>query len=92
MSNMKDIKLTKEEKKIIDSISRGEWRTVDNFEKEKIRFAEIAKKVMKKKSISIRLSENDLQNVKIRALEEGVPYQTLIASIVHKYASGKDFA
>ncbi|MDR3665442.1 MAG: hypothetical protein P4L35_01245, partial [Ignavibacteriaceae bacterium] len=43
----------------------------------------------KNKRINIRLSEKDLANLKAKSLEEGMPYQTLIASIIHKYISGK---
>ena len=48
-----------------------------------------AKETTKKnKSINIRLSENDLQSIKLLAAKEGMPYQTLIGSLIHKYASG----
>ena len=48
-----------------------------------------AKKTLKKnKNINIRISENDLESIKLRAAREGMPYQTLIGSIIHKYASG----
>jgi predicted DNA binding CopG/RHH family protein len=41
------------------------------------------------KRVNIRLSEKDLEDIKIRALEEGIPYQTLMGSILHKYVSGR---
>ncbi len=48
-----------------------------------------AKETMKKnKNINIRISENDLEAIKLRAAREGIPYQTLIGSILHKYAAG----
>jgi len=40
------------------------------------------------KNINIRISENDLQSIKLLAAREGMPYQTLIGSIIHKYAAG----
>ena len=42
----------------------------------------------KNKNINIRISENDLQSIKLLAAKEGMPYQTLIGSLIHKYASG----
>ena len=52
-------------------------------------FQEIAKNTMKKnRKINIRISENDLAALQRRAAREGIPYQTLIGSILHKYASG----
>ncbi|MCK5878009.1 MAG: hypothetical protein KAG43_10260 [Candidatus Marithrix sp.] len=48
-----------------------------------------AKKTMKKnKNINIRISENNLEAIKLRAAREGIPYQTLIGSILHKYVAG----
>ena len=46
-------------------------------------------KARKNKRINIRLTEKDLSNLKAKSLEEGMPYQTLVASIIHKYVSGK---
>ncbi|MDR2428800.1 MAG: hypothetical protein LBD62_03230 [Candidatus Margulisbacteria bacterium] len=43
----------------------------------------------KTKNINIRISENDLTRVKQKSAEEGLPYQTLISSIIHKYISGR---
>lgn len=48
-----------------------------------------AKETMKKnRNINIRISENDLEAIKLKAAREGMPYQTLIGSLLHKYASG----
>jgi predicted DNA binding CopG/RHH family protein len=44
---------------------------------------------LKDKRINIRLSSPDLMDIQARALEEGIPYQTFIASVLHKYASGR---
>ena len=52
-------------------------------------YQEVAKNTMKKnKKINIRISENDLSALQRRAAREGIPYQTLIGSVLHKYASG----
>lgn len=44
---------------------------------------------IKDKRVNIRLSSGDLQDIQVRALQEGMPYQTLIASVLHKYVSGR---
>ena len=44
---------------------------------------------IKDRRVNIRLSSGDLQDIQVRALEEGMPYQTLIASVLHKYVSGR---
>jgi predicted DNA binding CopG/RHH family protein len=43
----------------------------------------------KDRRVNIRLSSGDLQDIQARALEEGIPYQTLIASVLHKYVTGR---
>jgi predicted DNA binding CopG/RHH family protein len=50
----------------------------------------VVKTHKKDKCINIRLTTTDLQNIKARALEEGLPYQTLISSIIHKYINNPD--
>ena len=44
---------------------------------------------IKDRRVNIRLSAGDLQDIQVRALEEGMPYQTLIASVLHKYVTGR---
>lgn len=48
----------------------------------------VKEKISKRKSINLRLLENDLERIKTEAIKEGIPYQTLISSIIHKYVSG----
>jgi len=60
------------------------------LEKKKLECQHYAKNTsVKNKRINIRLTEKDLANLKDKLLEEGMPYQTLVASIIHKYISGK---
>ena len=83
-------KYTKYEKDIIKSYERDEWQSVPEFEKEKEKYREYAKNTyLKNKRINIRISERDLKRLKSKSIEEGIPYQTLIVSILHKYFSGK---
>lgn len=83
-------KLDKYEKDILESYENDEWVAVKDSKDIKRRFAEYAKNTFKKnKRINIRISEKDLAELKVKSLEEGMPYQTLISSILHKYISGK---
>ena len=80
----------KYEEDILASFERGEWQSVPNFKDEIARYAASAAATLAKdKRINIRLSSRDLEDVQTRAAEEGMPYQTLIASVLHKYVSGR---
>jgi len=84
-----DPKLDDEEKELLESVERGEWKTVDNLAEEKAMLREAARNTLRKeKRINIRLSAKDLFDIQTAAAEEGMPYQTLISSIIHKYAAG----
>ncbi len=81
--------LTSEEQALLDSVERGEWQTVPNFEAGKARYQQYARATIKKdKRVNIRMTSNDLAALQARALEEGIPYQTLIATVLHKYVTG----
>jgi len=82
-------KSNKYEKDIIDSYNNDEWQSVKNAKKKMTKYQEMAKQHLKKdKRINIRISEKDLEDIQRKAVIEGIPYQTLIASILHKYNSG----
>ncbi len=84
------MELSKEEKELLDSVERGEWRTIPNFREEAKQYQEYAKTTFRKdKRINIRISEKDLVSIKKRALQEGLPYQTLISSVLHKFVDGR---
>ena len=84
------MKLTKEEKEILDSVERGEWKRISNFKREAKRFQESAKATLRKdKRVNIRMTERDLVYFQKKAIEEGLPYQTLISSVLHKYINGR---
>jgi len=83
-------KLDNYEKELLESYENDEWVSVENLEKKKKEYAQYAKNTfLKNKRINIRISEKDFVDIKTKSLEEGVPYQTLISSIIHKYVSGK---
>jgi predicted DNA binding CopG/RHH family protein len=82
-------KLTKEEKGILDSFEKGEWVPVANFPKRKRELVEYARNTLRKdKRLNIRISERDLLELQRKALKEGLPYQTYVSSIIHKFING----
>ena len=83
------MKIDADEKELLDSVERGEWKPRGG-KRERTRYARYAKATFRKdRRLNIRLSSKDLEAIQKRALEEGLPYQTLIASLLHKYASGR---
>ena len=84
------MKLTKEEKDILDSVERGEWKRIPNFKKETTRYKQAAQATLRKdKRVNIRMTERDLVHFQRTAMHEGLPYQTFISSILHKYINGR---
>jgi predicted DNA binding CopG/RHH family protein len=82
-------KLDKSERELLKSVESGEWRSVADKEDELKRYGEYARATFKKdRRVNIRISGKDLDALQKRALREGIPYQTLISSILHKYVSG----
>jgi predicted DNA binding CopG/RHH family protein len=83
-------KLDSGEREILDDYENGEYVEISDMGKEIEKHIEYAKATfLKNKRINIRISQRDLEYIQRKALEEGLPYQTLIASLIHKYISGK---
>ena len=81
---MKYFELDKEEKELLREFEAGEWKSVKNFAKAKKLYEKYARNTLNKtRNINIRLSERDLQKLKAKAAREGIPYQTLAASLIH---------
>ncbi|HOP48187.1 MAG TPA: antitoxin [Desulfobacteraceae bacterium] len=81
--------IDKEEKELMESIERDEWKPVKDIKEEKEKAIAAARKTLKKdKRINLRISEKDYHHIQIKAIEEGIPYQTFISSIIHKYLNG----
>jgi predicted DNA binding CopG/RHH family protein len=77
------------EREILTAFEKGRLKSVaTKAELEKFRAAARATAV-KDRRVNIRLSSIDLNDIQVKALEEGMPYQTLIASVLHKYVSGR---
>jgi predicted DNA binding CopG/RHH family protein len=86
----KKSKLDKEEQEILNSFERGEWESNNPTAAELHKFQKIARaSLAKDKRINIRLPARVLEGLQLRAAQEGMPYQTLIASILYKFASGR---
>ncbi len=84
------MKMTKEETDILRSVERGEWERVTDFENQVAEIREAACATLRKdKRVNIRITERDLIQIKKTAVREGLPYQTLISSILHKFLSGR---
>ncbi|MBI4308788.1 MAG: antitoxin [Candidatus Omnitrophica bacterium] len=81
--------LTREEKDLLRSIERGEWRATTR--KSELRKYEAAARHMMKKDarLNIRISSHDLESLQKIAIEEGLPYQTFVSSLLHKYVIGR---
>lgn len=81
----KKIALDAFEKEILEAYETGKLKPSNSG----VDYKAIARDTMKKnRKINIRISENDLAALQRRAAREGIPYQTLIGSVLHKYASG----
>jgi len=81
--------IDQEEKDLMESIERAEWQSVKKIDQERKKAIAAARNTLKKdKRINLRLSHKDYHQIQIKAIEEGIPYQTLISSIVHKYVNG----
>lgn len=82
--------LDSEENELIESIRRDEWEEAKDVRKHKKQALEYAEATVKKdKRMNIRISERDLRNLKRKALEEGIPYQTMVSMVLHKYLTGR---
>ena len=84
------MKLDADETELLESVERGEWKPAADAKRERTRYARSAKATFRKdRRLNIRLSSKDLEAIQKRALAEGLPYQTLISSLLHKYAAGR---
>lgn len=86
---MNSAKLDREEKGLLESFERGEWPSIRERKAEIARLGAAARATLRKnRRINIRLSDRDVIGLQAKAAEEGMPYQTLISSVLHKYLTG----
>ena len=87
---MKYYELDEYEKEILRDYEKGKFKPAPNLKKEMERYKAYAKATLDKtKNINIRISESDLLKIKALALQKGLPYQTLIASLIHQHSTGQ---
>jgi len=87
---MKDFNLDSEEMELLESLESGEWNSVNNLKNEIQVHQNIAKSTLKKdRRVNLRMSSKDLEAIKTYAVEEGLPYQTLMSSVLHKFVTGR---
>ena len=88
------MKLTQEEKSLLDSVERGEWKRIPDFQREAARYREAARATLRKdKRVNIRMAERDLVRFQKTAVHEGLPYQTLHLqrpAQVHQRPAGRE--
>ena len=83
-------KLDDFEQEVLLAYEKGELKSISPSKVELTKFkAAVSATFLKEKRVNIRLSSPDLMDIQARALEEGMPYQTLIASVLHKFVSGR---
>ena len=83
-------KLDKEEKELLESYEKGHWRSVKGKKGRLKQYTQYARDTMRKdERINIRITQRDLESLQAKACEEGIPYQTLISSVLHKFVSGR---
>mgnify|MGYP000594413122 CR=1 FL=1 len=76
------------EQDILQSVENGEWGSKNNTDERLLELQSYIKH-QKKKAISIRINENDIYELKKKALENGVPYQNIIQILIHQFATNK---
>jgi len=87
---MKKLYLDDEERDIIESVERGEWKSVKNLENEIKKHQQYARNTLRKdKRVNIRISSRDLEAIQSKAVEDGIPYQTLMGSVLHRFVEGR---
>jgi len=85
---MKNKKLSPEDQEMLEAFEEGKFQS-DLTDERRTQLAKLAENTIKKdKRINIRISSRDLEALQRRAIEEGLPYQSLVSSVLHKYVSG----
>ena len=82
-------KIDHDESELLEAFEQGQLKSVAT-KSELAKFKAAARATaLKDRRVNIRLSSTDLSDIQVKALEEGIPYQTLIASVLHKYVTGR---
>jgi predicted DNA binding CopG/RHH family protein len=86
---MSELKFQPDELELLASYEQDEWQSAKNAAEQMGQYRAYARATFRKdKRVNIRISEKDLRDLQRRAVQEGIPYQTLISSVLHKYITG----
>jgi predicted DNA binding CopG/RHH family protein len=87
---MSSLKLQQDELELLASYEAEEWKSAKKIKEQKEQYRAYARATLRKdKRVNIRISEKDLLALQKRAVRHGIPYQTLISSVLHKYVNGE---
>lgn len=87
---MSELKLQQDELELLASYEADEWKSARKINEQKEQYRAYARATLRKdKRVNIRISERDLLALQKRAVRQGIPYQTLISSVLHKYVNGE---
>jgi predicted DNA binding CopG/RHH family protein len=78
-----------DERDDIEALRRGDYVSAADLPARKKALKQAAENTLKRKPVTLRLLENDISHLKVQAIEDGLPYQTLLSSIIHKYVTGR---
>jgi predicted DNA binding CopG/RHH family protein len=82
--------LDNEEQRLVESLEKDGWKSTKDLDSWKNILSKTASNTLAKdQRMNIRITKNDLDGIKLKAMEEGLPYQSLVASIIHKYVTGR---
>ena len=82
--------LDREEQKLMESLEDDNWKPTEDLESWKNILSKTAANTLTKdQRMNIRITRNDLDGIRRKAVEEGIPYQTLVSSVIHKYVTGR---
>ena len=86
---MSNLKLQQDELELLASYETEEWKSVKKLKEQKEQYRVYARATFRKdKRVNIRISEKDLLDLQKQAIRQGIPYQTLLSSVLQKYANG----
>jgi len=87
---MSNLKLQQDELELLASYEAEEWKSARKLKEQKEQYRTYAHATLRKdKRVNIRISEKDLLALQKHAVRQGIPYQTLISSVLHKYVNGE---
>ena len=87
---MSNLKLQQDELELLASYEAEEWQSARKIKEQKEQYRAYAHATLRKdKRVNIRISEKDLLALQKRAVRQGIPYQTLISSVLHRYVNGE---